>query len=159
HGARRLGLDAREVRDALARLDREGERVRHLRRPSLEDAFLRKAIKRVVDLDRREATRVKAEHPVVFEVGGIERAFPLLEREAARARVNLHDALVAGSLDAARLALSASIRSMIFVPDAGATSAVMSWPSTFRWIVSSTRSRTVSLYFAGSKVSVDDCSM
>ena len=35
----------------------------------------------------------------------------------------------------------------------------MSWPSILRWIVSSTRSRTVSLYFVGSNVSLTVCSM
>src|SRR6185503_17948267 len=42
----------------------------------------------------------------------------------------------------ARLAFNASIRSMILVCGPSTGSAVMSWPSTLRWMASSTRSRT-----------------
>ena len=46
------------------------------------------------------------------------------------------------------------MRSMILPPPSGGdVGDVMSWPSTLRWIVSSTRSRTVSLYFVGSNSS------
>ena len=44
-------------------------------------------------------------------------------------------------------------------PFGSAASAVISWPSIFRWIVSITRSRTVSLYFVGSNASFDVWSM
>src|SRR5678815_4306533 len=160
-GARAFRLQSREMRDTLARLDREGERLGNLARPRLQNAFLRKAIERVVDLHRRETRRVKTEHRVVFELRRVERALPFLEGEAARSRVQLHEALTTASLGlvAVRLAFSASMRSMIFVPPSGATSDVMSWPSTLRWIASSTRSRTVSLNLSGSKFSVAVCSM
>ena len=51
------------------------------------------------------------------------------------------------------------MRSMILPPPSGGASAVISWPSTLRWIVSSMRSRTVSLYFCGSNSSLAVCSM
>src|SRR4029079_4178758 len=84
-------LEASEVGDSLARLDRKRERLRNLSRPFCEHVFLRKRIERVVDLDRRKLARVKAEHSVVFQVLRIERAFPLFEREPARSRVQLHE--------------------------------------------------------------------
>ncbi len=123
------------VRDALARLDREREGLRHLRRPLLEHALLRQPVERVVDLDGGKPARVVAKPAVLLEVGGIERALPLLERVPARAGEQLHDTLTAAPPSPpvlARLALSASMRSMIFPLESGCTSAVMSWPSIFR---------------------------
>jgi hypothetical protein len=50
----RLGLQPRVMRDALARLDREGERLGHLRRPLFQHVRLREAVEGVVDLDGRK---------------------------------------------------------------------------------------------------------
>src|SRR5437773_5015763 len=83
------------MRDPLARLDRERERVRDLRRPILEHVLLRQPVERVVDLDGRKPARIEAEHRVVLEIGGIERPLPLLERVPARPGPELHDALAA----------------------------------------------------------------
>src|SRR4029079_7400028 len=100
----------------------------------------RQPIKRVVDFDRRKLARVKPEHPVILHVSRIERPFPLLECEAARSGVKLHDTFdtfdgfAAGSsgfVVAVRLALRASMRSRILPPLSGVMSAVMSWPSIF----------------------------
>src|SRR5512133_4062691 len=109
--------------------------------------LFRQPIERVVDLDRRKLARVVAEHRVVFEITRVERSLPFFERVATRARVKLHDTLATASLGllAARLAFNASMRSRILPPPSGVTSAVMSWPSILRCIVSITRSRTVSL--------------
>src|SRR6185437_2205527 len=167
HRARTLRLEPRMVRDPLARLDRERERVRHLRRPFPQHVLLRQPIERVVDLDARKLPRVEAEHPIVLQILRVERALPFLERVPARPRDHPHDTFLpffdgfsdASAGAAARLALSASMRSMILPPVSGAASAVISWPATFRSMVSRTRSRTVSLYLVGSNTSVDVWSM
>src|SRR6185503_10568963 len=158
-----VGFEPRVVGDAHARLDGERELLGHLRRPFTQHVLLRQAVERVVDLDRGIAARVVAEPRVIGQVGRIENALPLLERKAAGPGEEPHDTRRSASCwspPRARLAFSASMRSMIFPPPAsGVTSFVMSWPSTLRWIVSSTRSRTVSRYFCGSKDSFDVCSM
>src|SRR5450759_1909294 len=133
------------MRDSLARLEREGERLRHLRRPFAQHVLLWQSIEGVVDLHRIEFAGVVAEHCVVFQILRIERALPLLERVAARPSENLHDALRFDSpffgfsdfsdfsdFSRARLAFSASIRSSILVSVLGVISAVMSCPSTLR---------------------------
>src|SRR5688500_16765768 len=150
------------MRDALTRLDREGERLRHLRRPVDQHVRLREAVERVVDLDGGKLPRVVAEHPVVLQVGGIEVALPLLDRVSARPREQLHETLPLASPSfspPAGLALRAPLRSRTWLPPSAAPSVVMSWPSTLRWIVSITRSRTVSRYLLGSNASLDAASM
>src|SRR5687767_14041169 len=127
------------MRDFLARLERERELLRHLRRPLRQDVLLRQPVKGVVDLERRKLRSVKAEQLVGLKLCGIEGSLPLLERVAARPRQNLHEAFCflrsdfSGVDFFARLAFSASIRSRILSPPLlGATSDVMSWPSTLR---------------------------
>src|SRR5690606_21645638 len=133
--ARALRLEPGVMRDALARLDRERKGIRHLRRPLEQHVLRGQAVEGGVDLDRGKLAGVEAEHGVVLEIVGVERPLPLLERVPARAGKQPHDALrpffcgLAGSSAAgavARLALSASIRSMILPPASGAASAVMS---------------------------------
>src|SRR5437764_14967088 len=112
------------MRDALTGLDREAERLRHLRRPVEQHVLLREPIERVVDLHRRKLPGVVAEHRVVLQVGGIEAALPLLERVAARAREDLHEPFTFASASfctPASLALRASIRSPNLLPPAAAT--------------------------------------
>src|SRR5688500_14853216 len=119
------------VRYALARLDGEGEGLRHLRGPVPQHVLLRQPVERVVDLDRRILGRVVAEPVVVLQVLGIERAFPLLEGVAARPREQPHDTMRPASASSgfvvfARLAFSASMRSRILPLESGCTSDVMS---------------------------------
>src|SRR5258706_15028119 len=149
------------MRDTLARLEGESEILGHLSCQFREDVFPRQAVEGVVYLYRRKLAGVVAEKSVVLEISRVEVSLPLLERVAAGPGENLHDALRFASpfsflgFSPARLALSACIRSSILVSAPGVTSAVMSCPSTLRWMVSNTRSRTVSLYLAGSKASFD----
>jgi hypothetical protein len=60
------------MRDALTGLDREGERLRHLRRPLLENRLLRQPIKRVVDLDRVETRGVVLEPMCIDGVSSLD---------------------------------------------------------------------------------------
>ena len=124
---RAFGLEPRVMRDAHARLDRERELLRHLRRPLLQYRLLRQPVKGVVDLDRRKLARVVAQPRVVSDRVGIEDALPLLERVAARAREQPHDTMRCGVLSSSALrargsAFSASMRSTILPPVSGATS-------------------------------------
>ena len=134
----RLFLEPRVVRDALARLEREGKCLRHLRRPFAQHVLPRQSIEGVVDLHRRKLAGVVAKKSVVLQISRIELSLPLLERVAARPRQNLHDTLRLDSLPSflglsfERLAFSASIRSSILVSPPGTTSAVMSCPSILR---------------------------
>src|SRR6185436_1670097 len=50
------------MRDLFGRLQRELEVLRRLSTPTLEDLLVRRAIERVVDLDRREALGVVGQH-------------------------------------------------------------------------------------------------
>src|SRR4051812_8854829 len=147
------------MRDAHARLDRERELLRHPRGPVLQHRLLGQPVERVVDLDRRELPCVVPQPRVVPKVRRVEHPLPFLERVPARSREQPHETMRLGVMSSsgwvrARLCLSASMRSTILPPPSGTTSDdVMSCPSTLRWIVSITRSRTVSLYFCGSKLS------
>src|SRR5688500_5234122 len=154
-------LEPRVVRNALARLDRERERLGHLCCPIAQHVLLRQPVERVVDLDRRKFAGVKAQHPVVLQLLRVERSLPLLERVAARSSEQLHDAMrffepsAFFGFSRARLAFSASISATLVLSPPGASSPVLSWSSILRRIVSSTRSRTVSRYLAGSNTSFD----
>src|SRR5450830_183684 len=81
------------MRDSLARLEREGELLRHLRRPFAQHVLLRQSIKGVVDLHRRKLAGVVAEESVFLEISGVEVSLPLLERVAAGPSENLHDTM------------------------------------------------------------------
>jgi len=74
------------VSDAARRLERESEVVGHLLRPAREHGFSRHAVKRVVDLDRRETFRVVAQHLARGQLLRVERAQPLLVGIAAGSR-------------------------------------------------------------------------
>src|ERR1041385_5469518 len=86
------------------------------RRPPVEqEVRARQPIERVVDLDGRKSPGVVAEHRVVPEIGRVERPFPLLEGEAARAGHQPHDALAFlcrlwGSSSSSLFAALASLR-------------------------------------------------
>src|SRR5206468_958729 len=58
-------------------------------RPRFQDRRLGHAVERVIDLDRPKALAVIAEHLLVRQVLGIERALPLLVRIAAGADVEV----------------------------------------------------------------------
>src|SRR4029078_12404668 len=142
---------SRVMGDALARLEREGEGVGHLRCPLQQHVLLRQSVELVVDLYRRNPAGVETEEAVILQISGVEVALPLLERVAAGSRQDLHETMRFDSafsfllgFSLARLPFSASIKSSILVSVPGATSDVMSWPSILRWMVSSIRSRTVS---------------
>src|SRR5205823_11646128 len=79
--------------DALARLQRERECLRNLRRPLAQHILPRQTVERVVDLDRRKFAGVVAKHPVVFQILRIEIPLPLLKGVAARSGEDLHDTL------------------------------------------------------------------
>src|SRR5207237_7290440 len=134
-----LFLEPRVVRDALARLQRKRESLRHLRRPLAQHVLLRQAVERIVDFYGIELLRVVAEHCVVFQFLRVERAFPLFEGVAAGPCQDLHETMRFDSafsfllgFSRARLAFNASIRSSILVSEPGVTSAVMSCPSILR---------------------------
>src|SRR5258708_4517439 len=88
---RGLLLEPRAMRDALARLQGESERLRDLRRPVAQHVLPRQPVERVIDLDRREFAGVIAQESVVLQISRIELSLPLLERVAARPGQNLHD--------------------------------------------------------------------
>ena len=84
------------MRYALARLDRERERLRHLRRPVQQHVLPGQPVERVVDFDGRKSRGVVSEHPCVLDVRGVKRALPLLERVAARSGEKAHDTVMFG---------------------------------------------------------------
>src|SRR5438105_3139970 len=120
--------------DALARLQSKREVFRNLGCPLAQHVFPGQPVEGVVDFDRRKFAGIVAKHAVVLQIRRVEIPLPLLERVAARSGENLHEALrlafTFSGFSFSRLALSASIRSMIFASPPTLTSAVMSWPST-----------------------------
>src|SRR6266704_3084097 len=81
------------MRNALARLQRKGESLGHLRRPLTQHVLLRQSIERVVDLYSRELRRVVAQESVVLEISRVEVSLPLLERVAAGPCQDLHETM------------------------------------------------------------------
>ena len=78
--------------DALRRLDHEAEVLGHLLGPTLEHRLLRHPVERVVDLDRREALGVVAQHVLRRQLLRVEVALPFRVRVAAGAdpRLDAH---------------------------------------------------------------------
>ena len=83
-------LEPLDVGDALRGLDHEGEALRHLRRPGVEQGAVRHPVEGVVDLDRGKPLGVEAQHVGVLEVLGVEAALPLLVAVAAGPHPQLH---------------------------------------------------------------------
>src|SRR5438477_1158921 len=83
-------LEAGDVSDALRGLEHERERGRCGGVPARDGFRVRHAVKRVVDLDRRESLGVILKHLRLGELRGIERPLPLGEVVARRPDANLH---------------------------------------------------------------------
>jgi len=88
----RLGhvFEPLDVRDPLRGLEDELEIRRDLGRPPLQDGRFGQASERAIDLDGPEVFAVVAEHPLGRQVGGVERALPLLVCVPAGAGVEGH---------------------------------------------------------------------
>jgi gamma-glutamyltranspeptidase/glutathione hydrolase len=83
-------LQTLHVGDAPRRLEGEAEVRRHFARPAREHRLRRHAIEGVVDLHRRKALGVVAQHGVPGEFFRVELAQPFLVGKAARSRQQLH---------------------------------------------------------------------
>jgi len=91
-------LETLEVRDLLRCLQDEGEILRHLLGPLEDEFFGRHAVEGVVDLNGLETARVERKEAGRLEVGGIERALPLLVRVAARPYSHFHPRKTPGNV-------------------------------------------------------------
>ena len=79
------------MRHALRRLQRETEIFRDLLLPIFQQALLRHAIERSVDLDGAEALGIVLKHVFRRDLFRIEASFPLLVAVAAGADEEIHD--------------------------------------------------------------------